>query len=105
MVLAGRHSIDLHPQIIPGRLAGNGVGISITVVPIRWEKLRDQMVEQECFPELGGSRIKVPGASTLADCIPGPHRIPVDPVHQLSRDANPTLTTRQPDPVVLRKAK
>src|SRR5215472_8073451 len=104
MILAGRYSIDLHPQIIPGSLAGNGVGVSMFITPIRREKLSDQMVEQECCAEFRRSRIKAPRASTLANRVPGPHRVRIDPVHQSGRDTNSTLTARQPYPVVFREA-
>src|SRR5271165_4691994 len=62
------------------------------------------MVEQESLAELRRSWIKTPGTGALSDCVPGPHCVRIDPVHQLGGDTNPTLTARQPYPVFLREA-
>src|SRR5262249_40977816 len=90
--LAGRYSINAHTQIIPRSLAGNRVGIGMVIASIRRQKIRDQVVEEECFAKLRGRRIKAPGAGTLTNCIPGPDRVRIDPIHQLDGDTNSTLT-------------
>ena len=58
---------------------------------VRRQQFRDQMVEQEALAELRRIGIEVPGARPLADRVPGPHRIRIDPVHQLDRDADPAV--------------
>ena len=100
-----RDPVDPHPQIVPRRLAGNRVGIGVGIAAVGRQQLRDQVVEQEALAELGRIGSEVPRTAALADRIPGPHRVGIDPVHQLGRNADPAVMARQPDPVLLGEAK
>ena len=101
---AGGDPLDPHAQIVPGGLAGDRVGIGIGIAAVRRQQFGDQVVEQKALAELGRVGSEVPGAAALADRVPGPHRVRVDPVHQLGRHADPAVMARHPDPVVVGEA-
>ncbi len=96
--------LDPHPQIVPRGLPGDRVGIRVGVAAIVGQQFRDQMVEQKSLAELGRVGVEVPGPGALADRVPGPHRVRVDPVHQLRRDADPPVMARDPHPIFLVEA-
>src|SRR5262249_12900876 len=86
-------------------LSGDGSAIGMRITAVRGQQLRDQVVEQEALAELGRARFEVPGAGTLAYRVPGPHRIRIDPVHQLGRDANTAVVAGEPHPILLLEPK
>ena len=73
--------VDPHPQIIPGGLAGDRVGIGVAITAVRRQQRGDQMVEQEALAEFGLVGIEIPRAVALADRVPGPHCVGIDAVH------------------------
>ena len=105
--LGGGRLLDADAQIVPGGLAGDRVGVGETVsaaVPRRRQQVGNQVVEQKSFREFGRVRRKIPGAAALADRVPGPHRVRVDPVHQLDLRLDPPGMARHIDPVIVVEA-
>jgi hypothetical protein len=83
---ARRGLFDLHPQVEPGRLAGDRVGIGpAQPVALGRQQLVDQVVEQEALGGLGRVLGQRPGALALADGVPGPDRVFVERGHARDR--------------------
>ena len=100
-----RRLLDAHPQIVPGGLAGDRVGIGVVIAAIRRQQFRDQVVEQKapCGTRASpGSRSQAPARLPIAFQVHTVSR--VDPIHQPGRNADPAVMARQPDPVVLGEA-
>ena len=105
--LGGGRPLDADAQIVPGGLPGDRVGVGETVggaVPRRRQQVGNQVVQQKSSREFGRIRREVPGAAALADRVPGPHRVRVDPVHQLDLRLDPAGMARHIDPVVVVEA-
>ncbi len=62
------------------------------------------MVEKEPFFGFVGIRRQIPGAGPLADRVPGPDGLGIDPLHQADLNPDLAMPAFDPDPVILTDA-
>ena len=102
----GLRLFDANFQIVPCRLAGDGIGIGVTPAVVLFrQQFVDQVVEQEPLGDVGGRGVDVPGARAFADGVPGPHRPGVDPGHHLYLHLDAPGPALGPHPVVVFEAR
>ena len=97
--------LDADAEIVPRRLAGDGVRVRIAVaVFLGRQQFGNHVVEQEalfCFRRVGR---QIPRARPLADRVPRPHRVLLDALHQADLDLDPAVMADHPHPVVVLKS-
>src|SRR5215468_7952652 len=99
-----RRLLDAHAQVVPGRLAGDGIAVG-PAVPVgpRRQQLGDDVVQEESIPGFWRIRRQGPGPLALADGVPGPDRVFVYAVHQLHLHLDAGMMADDPGPIVVGK--
>src|SRR5580693_5752538 len=98
----GRAALDAYCQIEPCGLPGYRIGIGNSAAGfIRRQIFRDEVVEQEADTRFRCILVERPCARTLADRIPRPDGVPIDPLQEPGPAFEFAVAALDPDPVLV----
>src|SRR3984893_16692014 len=100
--LLRREALDAYGQIEPCGLPGYRIGIGNPAAGfIRGQIFRDEVVEQEADTRFRCILVERPCTRTLADRIPRPDGVRIDPVHEARPAFELAVAALDPDPVLI----